>query len=156
VERLSIFGTEIRMGPLALLQYAEKFQFAASALPQSELAFDPVRLYLTCHSIELALKAFLSLHSMLMLALSEGKFAHNLESIAQAAEEKGLREQTKLLDCHMDEIRKANLYYIGKVFEYPAVGEAIRGFHEMPSLPVLLEAAVILVSSLRQPCLEAK
>ena len=125
-------------------------------LPASELKFDPVRLYLTCHSIELGLKAYLSLRGALMVELSEGPYGHNLESILEKAIEKEIGSLVPLGDDHCSEIRHANTYYSGKVLEYPAVGKAINGFRDMPSLDLLLEAAEILVISLKQPCLEAE
>lgn len=155
IEKISIFGAEARMGPLALQQYAERYFYAAKGLPVSDLKFDPVRLYLVCHSIELALKAYLSLHGALMVELSEGPYGHNLESILGKALERGIDSLVPLRDDHRAEICRANTYYSGKVLEYPAVGEAMRGFRDMPTLDLLIEAAEMLVVSLKEPCLEA-
>jgi hypothetical protein len=144
------------MGPLWLHTYAERFLNAARALPPGSVPFEPVRPYLVCHSIELGLKAFLSLQGSAMLALSEGPYAHNLEAILQKADEKGLRASVSLAPRQRSAIRHANTYYSGKVFEYPAIGEALSGYPNMPSLETLLEAASSLVESLRQQCLTAK
>jgi len=54
------------------------------------------------------------------------------------------------------EVTKAATYYGGKVFEYPAIGEALGGYPGLPRLEVLLEAANALVESLARSCREAQ
>ena len=156
IERISIFGITERMGPIGLHMYAERFLAAARSLPPGTVPFEPVRPYLVCHSIELGLKAFLSVQGTAMLELAEGSYGHNLEAILQKADDNGLSASVRLTAAQRSAIRLATIYYSGKVFEYPAVGEAMSGYPSMPSLETLLEAAVTLVDSLRQQCLEAK
>jgi hypothetical protein len=109
-----------------------------------------------CHAIELGLKAFLSLRGAAMLKLADGSYGHNLEGILQKAEEKDLKTTVPFTDGHRAAIRLASIYYAGKVFEYPAVGEAMSGYPGMPPIDVLFDAATVLVESLRQQCREAK
>jgi hypothetical protein len=156
IERISIMGATSRMGPVGLWVYADAYIRAGLALPAPEVPYEPVRYYLACHSIELSLKAFLSLHGATMLDLSENAFGHNLDAIVVAADAKGLQSQVVLADDHREEIRKAALYYAGKVFEYPAVGEAMSGYPGLPKFEVLVAAAELLVSALAQPCREAQ
>jgi hypothetical protein len=156
IERLSMFGVTERMGPVALHLYAEKYLAAAQALPPQNVPFDPVRLYLACHAIELCLKAFLSLHGQEMLAMADGKLGHKLGAILEAADRAGLKTVVSLSKEQLAAIRHAETYYAGKVFEYPAVGEALSGYPSLPPLEALLEAAVTLVSTLAKPCKEAK
>jgi len=91
-----------------------------------------------------------------MVELSEGPYGHNLESILDKAVEKEIGSLITLREDHCSEIRRANTYYAGKVLEYPSVGEAMSGFRNMPTLDLLIEAAEILVVSLKQPCLQAE
>jgi len=144
------------MGPIGLWLYAKSFAHAAAALPESTAPYEPVRYYLVCHAIELGLKAYLSLHGATMLELSESAYGHNLETILTAAEAKGLKEQLHISEAHRVEICKAAIYYGGKVFEYPAIGEACVGYPSLPDLQVLLEFAGQLVESLAQQCREAQ
>ena len=77
-------------------------------------------------------------------------------AILQKADEKRLGASVTLTKAQRAEIHCASLYYAGKVFEYPAVGEAMAGYPTMPAIDTLFEAATILVDSLRQQCREAK
>lgn len=144
------------MGPLGLHMYAESYLLAAQVLPKSQAPFEPVRPYLICHAIELALKAYLSLQGIAMIRLAEGPYAHNLESLLTKANEAGLRKVVMFTDAQGNAIRLATTYYSGKVFEYPAVGEALKAYPHMPSIEPLSEAASFLVGALRQPCHQAK
>ncbi|WP_409938714.1 hypothetical protein [Inhella sp.] len=156
VENISILGITERMGPLGLQLYSESYFAAAQALPTPQVPFEPVRPYLVCHAIELGLKAFLSLKGRGMIALSEGPFGHKLSTILSEAEATGLLDAVPLSATHRDAIKTAETYYAGKVFEYPAVGEALSAYPSMPPLNSLFEAAALLTSSLAQPCREAK
>ena len=144
------------MGPLGLHLYAERYFAAAKALPTLEVPFEPVRPYLVCHAIELGLKAFLSLKGHPMVNLAEGQLGHKLSAILNEAELIGLLDAVPLTIAHREAIKGAETYYAGKVFEYPAVGEALAAYPSMPSLTVLFEAGALLTSSLAKPCREAK
>lgn len=144
------------MGPIGLQLYAEGYFAAAQALPTPQVPFEPVRPYLVCHAIELGLKAFLSLKGHEMVNLAEGQFGHKLSAILKEAESAGLADEVPLSTAHREAINGAERYYAGKVFEYPAVGEALAAYPGMPPLNTLFEAAALLTSSLAQPCREAK
>ena len=90
-----------------------------------------------------------------MLELSENAYGHNLVKILAAAESKGLSIQVTLTPEQRAEVTKAATYYAGKVFEYPAISEAVGGYPSLPRIDVLLEAANSLVESLAQPCKES-
>jgi hypothetical protein len=156
IEQISLLGMTERMGPLGLQLYAETYFAAAKALPTPTVPFEPVRPYLVCHAIELGLKAFLSLKGHQMVTLAEGQFGHKLSAILNEAESMGLLHAVPLTTAHREAIKGAESYYAGKVFEYPAVGEALAAYPGMPSLAVLYEAAALLISSLAQPCRESK
>jgi len=156
IEQISLFGSVIRMAPAGLWQYANAYLRAATALPVPKAPYEPVRYYLACHSIELSLKAYLSLHGATMLELSESAYGHNLEAILAAADSKGLQSFVGVSAEQRAEICKAATYYAGKVFEYPAMGEACVGYPSLPDLELLFEAATLLVDSLARPCTEAQ
>jgi hypothetical protein len=143
------------MGPVGLWVYANAYLKAAAAVPAPEAPYEPVRYYLACHSIELSLKAYLSLHGATMLELAENAFGHNLDAILTVAENKGLRSYVRFSGEQRAEIYKAATYYAGKVFEYPAMGEACVGYPNLPQLEILLRVATQLVDSLAQPCKKA-
>ena len=126
VEFLSVAGFKYRMGPTGLWVYGKDYKNAAAILPQPSVPYEPVRFYLVCHSIELLLKAFLSLRGATMLELSENKYGHDLEKLLDAALEYELDTLVNLPARHIAEVRKAAIYYGGKVFEYPAVGDTSR------------------------------
>jgi len=156
IERISVFGITERMGPLALQLYAEAYLSAATSLPIPNVPFEPVRPYLVCHALELGMKAFLSLKGIEMLDLADGQYGHKLGAILAKAEMEGLLERVPLKAEHLEAIRYAEAYYAGKVFEYPAVGEALSAYPKMPPLETLFEAATQLTQSLAQSCREAK
>ena len=70
VEDLAIGDELLRLAPGGLRVYARAFAAAAAKLPEPQ-PFGPVRHYLSCHAIELALEAYLSLHGASLVKLSE-------------------------------------------------------------------------------------
>jgi hypothetical protein len=140
------------MGPIGLWVYANHFLGAAKALPEPTVRFEPVRYYLICHSIELSLKAFLSLKGATMVELSDPDYGHKLQKILTDANKKSLQSTVSLSAEQLTEISKAEYYYKGKVFEYPAVGEAINSYPELPDSEILFSAATRLVESLEKLC----
>ena len=156
IEKISVFGAVARIGPVGLWMYANAYASSVKALAEPSVPFEPVRYYLACHSIELSLKAYLSLHGATMLELSESKMSHSLEKALDEAEAKGLLSAVHLSVEQRAEVRKANHYYNGKLFEYPAYGEAMRGYPDLPKIALLVETASALADALAQPCREAQ
>ena len=155
VERLSLFGLKIRMGPPSLFVYADHFLQAGKAMQPLESApqFPLVKAYLVAHAVELALKAFLSLKGISLEELAGGAYGHDLENLIAVAERQGLQEIVVLTDRQRLEIVRTSAYYQEKVLEYPSLIEAVRAYPGMPNVEVLLEAGEALVASLREPCL---
>lgn len=156
VDNISILGITERIGPPGLQLYAEYFLHAAEALPKPSVPFEPVRPYLVCHAVELGLKAFLALKGLSMLELSESSYGHKLSVILEKAEAGGLLAAVPLSEEHRREICIASEYYAGKVFEYPAPGEAISSYPRMPALDVLFDAANTIIAALARPCRAAR
>lgn len=154
-EKLDLFGSKISYGPAGLILMAEKFLFAAkamAAMPQQN--WSPVEKFLTCRSIELSLKAFLALRGRLLTELAGGVFGHDLQNLLLQADAEGL---SAIVDLTVDDrtaIEMAYRYYLDKVFEYPALNEAIRAYPGDPALDPLLNTASRLVANLLQPCYE--
>jgi hypothetical protein len=117
--------------------------------------FAPARLFSVCRAIELALKAYLSIHGYFLEKLSNQPLAHSLSELLQAALKCGLLSDIHLDETQISEIERASPYYSEKVFEYPAIFEAVRGYPQCPDLNILLAAADALVTNLGTPCLEA-
>lgn len=153
IENISVFGVRGRMGPLALWMYANAYLRAAKGLPGPVVPFEPVRHFLVCQFLELLLKASLSLNGATLLELADGAYGHNLEALLDAAK---ATARPLAISCeHCSEIRKASKYYVEKVFQYPAVGEAMRVYPHLPDFDILVEAAGILEAALEAPCREA-
>jgi hypothetical protein len=155
IESISILGAVGRMGPIGLWQYAEAYLKAAKAVPLPDVPYEPTRYFLVCHSIELGLKAFLSVQGATMLQLSENAYGHNLDALLKAAEGERLLSTVQLSGSQRDQIAKASDYYAGKVFQYPAVAEALRAYPGLPDIETLFAAAECIVKSLEIACKEA-
>lgn len=155
IERISILGATSRMGPVGLWVYANSYFVAASSIAVPTQPFDPVGYFLVCRSIELSLKAFLSLRGATMLAMATDGYGHDLHAALEKAEAHGIGSTVGLTPVVRSEILKASEYYMGKVFEYPAVAEAMVGYPMLPKREVLLAAAGLLVDKLAEPCKEA-
>lgn len=156
IENISIAGSVTRMAPVGLIKYAQWFLQAAKEISvSSETQFMPARTYLVCHSLELALKAFLSLNGYELIKLSGGAFGHNLENILAEAQKLKIDSAACLTSIHKAEIYKASQYYSEKIFEYPALWEAIQAYPSRPDTSILIEAAEVLVSSIFDRCLHA-
>ena len=100
------------------------------------------------------MKAYLSLQGVSLVKLSE--YGHNLDALLSAADAKQLQDLVGLTDEQRAEVRKASDYYAGKVFEYPAMGEALDGLPGLPNFEILSAAAQVLVDGLELPCREAR
>jgi hypothetical protein len=119
-EKMEIFGSKISFGPAGLILMAEKFLFAAkamAAMPQQN--WSPVEKFLTCRSIELSLKAFLSMKGRLLTELAGGVFGHDLQNLLLQADAENL---SAIVDLTVDDraaIELAHRYYIDKGLRVP-------------------------------------
>jgi hypothetical protein len=158
VDIVTIFGVTERFGPIGLILYAEFFLAGArdTRAPVQAPNFPVVRAYLACHSLELAFKAFLALKGKLLLELAGGPYGHDLKFLIEEADRNDLRELVTLDDQQRSQIVVASEYYGEKVFEYPAVSEALFGYPKMPDTDVLIAAAEALIEPLKEPCRSAR
>src|SRR4051812_31472461 len=151
VEYIEIAGTRSHIAPAGLHLYAREFLEAAQSLVPVDAPFSPVRAYLVCRSIELSLKAYLSLTGIPLNKLAQ-KYGHDLRRLEQAATSKSLKKYVSLTPQMRSAIHGASLYYAEKVFEYPRLDEAIKAYPNAPDVTLLLEVSELLVVSLKAPC----
>ncbi len=100
-------------------------------------------------------KTFVEAISVFGIELAGGKFSHDLAKILDEAERNYLCKFIARDKRETFQLRRASNYYASKVFEYPALGEALYAYPETPDTNVLINAADKLVNALREPCLEA-
>jgi hypothetical protein len=155
VEFISIAGVTARLGPLGLQMYAADYLSAAKEVAPPEVRFSQARIFLVCRALELALKAFLSLKGNSLEKLADGKCGHNLEYLLSQAKQRGLSTLINLEERHRFQICRASTYYLEKVFEYPALAEAMTGYSKSPDTSLLIDAAEMLIPALQEPCLHA-
>ncbi len=136
----------INLSPLGFHRYASEFLRAANSFKCGD-SFSPVPYYLRCRVIELALKAFLLAKGFPKNDLKE-KLGHNLENALNSATELGLQSEVAIKSEEAEEIKKANVYYADKGFEYFQVTKAVTGYPELPDLKILADVSSRLVSEL--------
>jgi hypothetical protein len=155
IETVSFFGLSTPLGPAGLIVMAEHYLRAAQIIrsqrPQQE-RWSPVEKFLACRTIELGLKAFLSLRGRRLTELSFGEFGHDLQNLLAEADAAGLPKLVNLSNEARSAIEFAHRYYLDKVFEYPAVLEALKGYPGDPEIESLLHVGDQLVATLMQPC----
>ena len=153
LEFLEFLGAPTAIGPPFLHIYAADYLVAARAANETDASrFKPARYFLVCQSIELSLKAYLSLRGRKMVTMAQGAMGHHLDRLLADALDEGLSDLVQLTGDDLDEIRRASDYYGSKVFQYPALGEAVRGYPTLPSIDELLRAAAALVDGLHESC----
>ncbi|WP_155986310.1 hypothetical protein [Thioalkalivibrio sp. ALE9] len=131
-----------------LKRYAEDFLAAAQAFRAPKNRFSPVRYYLICHSIELALKAFLFTAGY--KKKNRKKLNHDLVKALNAAEGAGLAEHFQITHEERQSVEKANKLYPKKEFEYFESLETIYDPHDF-DLDVLDQFAQRLIEKIEEP-----
>lgn len=131
-----------------LRRYAEDFLAAARAFQAPKNRFSPVRYYLICHSIELALKAYLFTAGY--KKKDRKKLNHDLVKALSAAESHGLAEHFQITHKERVSVEKANRLYPKKEFEYFESLETIYDPHDF-DLDVLDQIAERLIEKIEGP-----
>lgn len=145
----------INISPFGFFHYGKEFFDTAKGFKQSA-HFSPVPYFLYCHSIELALKAFLLVKGVPKKDLpKQNLYGHDLEKILEKAKELDLEKFVKIAPEQEREISKANKYYVSKGFEYFEVIKAVTAYPELPDLLFLEKVASELVTHLESFCLNA-
>src|SRR5690348_8855251 len=100
-----------RFMPTALHFYAKDYLVAAESLVRQDAdGFPFVHYYLVCHSLELALKAFLSAKGSKTRVL-KNSFNHSLRKLLAEAQRTGLRDFVCLQQEQVEQIKRADTYY---------------------------------------------
>jgi hypothetical protein len=149
-----------RLMPAALHFYAKDYLVAAESLKRQDSdGFPFVHYYLVSHSLELALKAFLSAKGSRTRIL-KNSFNHSLRKLLAEAQRTGLPDLVCLQQEHIEQIKRADTYYFeNPVFQYPSISEMNGGiflpkkcFPDKPNLPVLLAAARLILEGIEDFC----
>lgn len=149
-QRLSIGNPRPRLGLAAFSAYACDFLEAAKNTRSSGKYFRPAQLYLACHALDLALKAYLWLQGRPVDNRETGVSRDDLVSLLAQADLCGLTDIARPSPPQRAQIKKAAVYYSAMVLEYPALAEALRGYPRCPDVESFLAVATVLVSAIRQ------
>lgn len=137
-----------RFKAIALCAYASDYLRTARKAGSFRSQFRPAQLYLACHALELALKAFLRLHGQAVDSHENPAAKDDLLSLLEAADACGLSELVRPSASEYAQIRRAAAYYSAKVLEYPALAEAMRGYPGGPDANRLMAVTTALVSAI--------
>lgn len=161
VENLMIGPLFSRIAPYGLWHFANDYLSAAKCLPAPQrpahgrdTRWSPVRSFLICRSIELSLKAFLSLRNV-SLDLLAGDLEHNLNLLLDKANENGMSEIVILSAAEIYSIKSASDYYARKIFEYPDVVEMVSGYSGNQDADKILGISERIINLLHKPCLDS-
>jgi hypothetical protein len=119
---MQIFSEEGRTTSLGLLNYAKEYLKAYEILQKENSIkwISPVRLYLFCHGLELALKAFLKNKKKTIAEIK--KMGHDLQKIKKESKEMQDDKLNALTDHDWAVISILNQYYKKKDYEYIFTG----------------------------------
>lgn len=147
IEWLDAFGAKTKLSAYGLWHYGR--DFLAHADTGGSERFSPATYFCVVRSIELFLKAFLSIKGTPLDELSSGRFSHKLAELLERAKRDGLFDVAQLSPEQIEVIHQADRYYGEKVFEYPAVREAVTAYKHLPDFNLLASAANNLCESLK-------
>lgn len=138
--------------------WAEDFLAASRVYAPAARKGSFVQHFLCCQSIELSLKAFLSLRGMSRKKLKR-RFGHNVTKLLHEAVQRGLGEFVEITPADVSLIQVANQWYDspdGKRFQYFDVGDVLRAFKGAPD-PSAIEtlAERLQAKQLREAVLRA-
>lgn len=129
--------------------HADDFLAAARAYKPVARKASFVAQFLCCQSIELSLKAFLSLKGMSRKNLKR-KFGHNLIRLLKRARKEGIESLVVINGNDESIVKTANAWYDvagEKRLQYFSVVDAMRAFKDAPELAPLEDLAARLQST---------
>ena len=140
-----------RTNSMGLWTYAKDYLEAGYAVTTSmPRAHAPTpAYYLYCHSIELALKAYLRGTGASIKDLK--RIGHDLSKAYKKALGTGLKDKCTLTPEQIGAIELVNPIYSKKEFEYIKVG-----FRTLPNIDVLYSTAISLIHGIKQFCYEQR
>ncbi len=123
-----------RTTPIGLARYAREFYVAAVATEEKmgprEITPIPV-LYLSAHTIELGLKAFMLFKGVPLEELPKKKFGHDLVKCLKKADELGLKGIVSFDQVEIGAIRLLSDLYSSKQLNYIVTGSKSFPLHEL-------------------------
>jgi hypothetical protein len=139
--------------------WAEDFLIAAKAYAHAARKGSFVGHFLSCQSLELSLKAFLSLKGLSRRTLAQKPLGHNLNRLVDEAVRQNLAQFVQITPADRLVIQIANSWYDtpgGKRLQYFDVADAVTAFKGAPDYAALEELASRMQSqALRKAVLEA-
>jgi hypothetical protein len=139
----------IDIGPFGFHKYAIEYQLAANAIT-TEQSFSPVPYYLLCRSIELGLKAYLLTRGFSRSDLK--KIGHNLSKLLKISKRRGITKYCSFSQHEEEAIRRANVVYKSKAFEYYDLSRILSDFSNLPELDELAIITSNLLASIEREC----
>lgn len=136
---------------MGLWTHANEFYHAVLVLvrPENDGLLHP-SYYLTSHSIELALKAFLRGNGVSLDDLkNQKKLGHDLEKILNNATYLGLGTFLEITEKDKFAVYAINDYYKGKELEY-----IVTGFKRFPKIELLISFNGRLLDAIKQFCFQ--
>jgi HEPN domain-containing protein len=138
-----------RTTPRGLWRYANEF-FESAVLTRKEKGkFFVPSYYLICHSLELALKAFLRAKGKHLPFLK--RLGHDLEKLVVQAENYGISNHGGISEKLKVSIKLVNQYYKTKQFEYISVGSKI-----LPDIDILICEVSEIIKNIKIFCIEKR
>jgi len=139
--------------------WAEDFLAAAKAYAPNARKGSFVAHFLCCQSLELSLKAFLSLKGLDRRKLARKPFGHNLDRLVDEAVRQNLAEFVQIAPADRSVIQIASSWYDipgGKRLQYFNLTDALTAFKDAPPYAALEELATRMQSAeLREAVLRA-
>lgn len=153
--RIKVEPIKVPMTPWLFARLAEDFLQAAHDLPKQRRS-STVLYYLVCRSLELGLKAYcLAKGDKQKKFLGQKGIGHSLVKALERANALGLDSLVTLSAQEEDELRKADVLYANKGFEFvtPAMlRELVTGQPRYPDLTVLTALADRITPPIERIC----
>lgn len=141
----------INIGPVGFHQYAVEYQLATKAIPLGR-SISPIPYYLLCRSLELGLKAYLLSKGFSQDELK--KIGHNLSKLLNVSKREGIDQFYSLSKDEVEAIRRANVVYKSKAFEYFDLSRILSDFRNLPELDKLATITDNVLTSIKQECID--
>jgi HEPN domain-containing protein len=139
-----------RTSSMGLWRYANEFYETAVLTRKEKGDFYIPSYYLICHSIELALKAFLR-GAGKDLDFLKYDLGHDLEKSFSQAKNNCLTDYATITKEFETSMKMVSLYYKNKGFEYITTGTKT-----LPNIDILIEGTSSLISEVRAFCIKKR
>ncbi|MEC9493049.1 hypothetical protein [Flexistipes sp.] len=142
-----------RTSSMGLWRYANEFYESARLIRNIKGKLFVPSYYLICHSIELALKAFLRGCGK-ELDFLKNVLGHDLKKCLDEARNNNLSEYVKISSKFETSIEVVNPYYMSKQFEYITSG--IKTLPDIDDIDILIEGTSQIIKDIKKFCVEKR